>query len=108
VRGAGLIMALIGIGILILIFFFVAILYNYFFARKGLMPMFRDFYECGFKAIPDNRINIDLQYGNILIIFLVYDMEIIFFSPVLVNSNSLTYFSIYTALLVIGVLGLSY
>jgi NADH-quinone oxidoreductase subunit A len=99
---------LIGAGILILIFFLVAVVYGYFFARKGRSPMFRDFYECVFKAIPDNRVDIDIQFSGLMIIFLVYDMEIIFLAPILVNLGSLTYVTVYVVGLVLAILGISY
>ena len=94
-RGVGLIGLLVGAGILILLFFFIAIIYSYFFARKGRSIMFREFYECGFKAIPDNRVDIDIQFSGLMIVFLIYDMEIIFLTPVLVNLYNLSHINLF-------------
>ncbi len=64
-------------------------IYAYFFSRKHRSPSFREFYECGFRAIPDNRVGVDIQYSILALIFLVYDMEIILLVPIFVNLSAL-------------------
>ena len=84
-RGGGLLLLVVGAGLLIIVFFLTTIVYAYLFSRRDRSPLYREFYECGFKAIPDNRVGIDIQYSLIALIFLVYDMEIIILVPILVN-----------------------
>jgi hypothetical protein len=59
-RGAGFFTLMIGVSILILFFYYVTILYAYLFSRNGASSLYRDFYECGFKMIPDMRLGLDL------------------------------------------------
>jgi NADH:ubiquinone oxidoreductase subunit 3 (subunit A) len=89
VRGVGLVFLVVGAGILIIVFFLLTMLYAYFFGRKQRSPMYREFYECGFKATPDNRTGVDIQYSALALIFLVYDMEIILLVPLFVNLSAL-------------------
>ena len=107
-RGVGIIALLIGAGLLAIIFFICTMLYSYLFARKGRSVMFRDFYECGFKAIPDNKINIDIQFSVLLLIFLIYDMEIVILVPIVVNISNLNAFAVLFVFIIIFILGLSY
>ena len=88
-RGAGLWSLVFAAGFLIIIFFGITVIYAYFFSRKHRSPSFREFYECGFRAIPDNRVGVDIQYSILALIFLVYDMEIILLVPIFVNLSAL-------------------
>ena len=38
-------------------------------------------YECGFEAFEDSRMRFDVRYYLVAIIFIVFDLEIAFFSP---------------------------
>lgn len=107
-RGTGLIALILGAGILAVVFFGCTMFYTYFFARKGRSIMFRDFYECGFRAVPDSRVKLDIQYSALALIFLIYDMEIIILVPLLVNLSSLTMFSCIFIIIILVLLGLSY
>ena len=72
------------------------------------MPLYREFYECGFKAVPDTRIAIDVQFSVLGLIFLLYDMEIVILTPILVNGLSLPYVTHVALLAVLVILGFSY
>lgn len=107
-RGAGLLGLILGAGFLIIIFFGITILYAYLFSRRSRSPMYREFYECGFKAIPDNRVGIDIQYSVLCLIFLIYDMEIIILVPVLVNFTHLPIISVLALFIIFFILICSY
>ena len=107
-RGSGLFALVLGAGLFIIIFFGVTMLYAYLFSSKRRLPLFRDYYECGFRAVPDNRLGIDLQYAVIALIFLVYDMELLFLYPIFVNFGGLSFFSAVLVILIFFVLVLSY
>jgi NADH:ubiquinone oxidoreductase subunit 3 (subunit A) len=70
--------------------------------------MYRDFYECGFRMIPDMRAMLDIQFSVIGIIFLVYDMEIVLLTPLLLNILQLPAYNIFLILLILLILGASY
>ena len=70
--------------------------------------MYRDFYECGFRAVPDIRALLDIQFSAVGIIFLVFDMEIVLLTPLLLNVTQLPMHNVLLILLIIGILGASY
>ena len=107
-RGTAVVNLILGAGILVLVFYVLTNLYAYSFSRNGRMPLYREFYECGFKAVPDTRIAIDLQFSVLGLIFLLYDMEIVLLTPILVNGLSLPYATHVALLLVLVILGFSY
>ena len=70
--------------------------------------MYREFYECGFKSIPDIRLNLDLQFSVLCFIFLIYDIEIVLIVPILVNIHSLPLISYIIVWIIIFILIISY
>ena len=82
--------------------------YAHAFSRRGRNLMYRDFYECGFRAVPDIRAMLDIQFSAIGIIFLIYDMEIVLLTPVLLNLVQLPAHNVAAALLILLILGASY
>ena len=70
--------------------------------------MYRDFYECGFRMVPDMRAMLDIQFSVIGIVFLIYDMEIVLLTPMLLNIVQLPAYNIGALLVVLAILGLSY
>mmetsp|Transcript_22592 Transcript_22592/g.10887 ORF Transcript_22592/g.10887 Transcript_22592/m.10887 type:complete len:109 (+) Transcript_22592:247-573(+) len=107
-RGVGILMLIVGVGLFVLIFFFSAVIYTYFFSRGGRSSLSRSFYECGFRAIPDSRINIDIQFSALVLIFLIYDMEIVILVPLLMNLFYLPVVTVLIVLVIFFVLGVSY
>jgi len=107
-RGGGFFTLMIGVGILILFFYYVTLLYAYIFARNGRSTLYRDFYECGFKMVPDIRVGLDLQFSILGFIFLIYDMEIIILVPIIVNIFSLPLLSVINLWFILIILAISY
>ena len=83
-------------------------LYAHAFSRRGRNIMYRDFYECGFRMIPDVRGMLDIQFSAIGLIFLIYDMEIIILTPLLLNVVQLPQYNVFIILLILSILGISY
>lgn len=107
-NGQSILLFTLGILILVLFLHWVTVLYGHFFARQGRNIMYRDFYECGFRMVPDTRFMLDLQFSILGIIFLVYDMEIVLVTPLLVNILQLPFFAPLLVCLIIFILALSY
>jgi NADH:ubiquinone oxidoreductase subunit 3 (subunit A) len=99
---------IISMGIFGVLLFWGSLAYSYFFSRTGKNYNFRDFYECGFKSTSDNRLMIDIQFSITGLIFLVYEMEIVLFVPILLNSHALSFYLIIILFLSFFILGLSY
>lgn len=85
-----------------------SLLYSYFFSKQGRNVLYRDFYECGFRAIPDNRVVLDLHFSAIGLIFLIYEMEVVLFVPIFLNIKSITFILFFILLFSTIILALSY
>jgi NADH-quinone oxidoreductase subunit A len=104
----GIFSSIICIALFSIILYWSSVLYSFFFSRAGKNLLHRDFYECGFRAIVDNNVVLDIHFSIIGIIFLIYEMEIILFVPILLNFYSMS-FSLYIIMLFsLFLLGISY
>lgn len=88
-RGSGIFVLVIGVSILVLFFYCITLLNAHLFARPGRSVMYREFYECGFRMVPDVRVSLDIQFALLCFIFLVYDIEVIILVPLVINLHSL-------------------
>ena len=104
----GIISAFISISIFSFILYWFSILYSFFFSRWGKSVFYRDFYECGFRAVTDNKVVLDIHFSIIGIVFLIYEMEIILFVPILLNAYNISFFFSFVLLFSLFILGLSY
>nr|QIB71971.1 NADH dehydrogenase subunit 3 [Gruberia lanceolata] len=85
-----------------------SLIYSYFFSKQGRNLLYRDFYECGFRAVPDNRVVLDLHFSIVGLIFLIYEMEIILFVPIFLNIKNITFVLFLILFFSIVILALSY
>lgn len=92
----------------VLILFLGSLTFSFYFSRSGRELNYRDFYECGFKAVSDNKSLIEINFSVIGLIFLVYEIEIILFVPLFLNLFNLTYFFLFFSIFSLLVIGLSY
>ena len=72
----------------IIIFVFVAsglsigfIILNFLFSPKNPDPEKLSAYECGFEAFSDSRIEFDVRFYLVAILFIIFDLEIAFLFP---------------------------
>lgn len=91
-----------------LILFLGSYLFSFFFSNMGRNPLYRDFYECGFKSISDSRPVIDIHFSIVGIIFLIYEMEVVIFVPIILNFYNLNIFYIFFLIISFFILGVSY
>jgi NADH-quinone oxidoreductase subunit A len=64
-------------------------------------------YECGFDAFGDARLKFDVRYYLIAILFIIFDLEIVFFFPWAVSLDTtgglgLISMAIFLSLLIVG------
>ena len=64
-------------------------------------------YECGFEAFEDSRMQFDVRYYLVAILFIIFDLEVAFVFPWAVNFRNLgivglTEMGIFIGLLVLG------
>ena len=72
----------------IIIFVFVAlslsigfIILNFLFSPKNPDPEKLSAYECGFEAFGDSRMEFDIRFYLVAILFIIFDLEIAFLFP---------------------------
>jgi len=72
----------------ILIFLFIAlglsigfIILNFIFSPKNPDPEKLSAYECGFEAFSDSRMEFDVRFYLVAILFIIFDLEIAFLFP---------------------------
>ena len=80
----------------IVIFLFVAlglsvgfIVLNFLFSPKNPDPEKLSAYECGFEAFSDSRMEFDVRFYLVAILFIIFDLEIAFLFPWAVSLGSI-------------------
>jgi NADH-quinone oxidoreductase subunit A len=97
----------------IIVFLFIAlflsfgfIFMNYVFSPKNPDPEKLSAYECGFEPFNDSRIEFDIRFYLVAILFIIFDLEIAFLFPwaiSLSNIGALGFWSMMIFLLVLSV-----
>ena len=72
----------------ILVFLFIALItsigfifLNFLFSPKNPDPEKLSAYECGFEAFSDSRMEFDVRFYLVAILFIIFDLEIAFLFP---------------------------
>ena len=104
----GFFINLLFISIFPTILYWLSIIYSIFFSKTGKNIITREFYECGFKAINDNENIIDIQFTIIGLIFLIYEMELVIFTPIFLNFYGLNFILVFYILASMFIIFLSY
>ncbi len=80
----------------IIIFLFIAlalsvgfIFLNFLFSPKKPDPEKLSAYECGFEAFTDSRMEFDVRFYLVAILFIIFDLEIAFLFPWAISLGSL-------------------
>ena len=80
----------------IIIFLFIAIglsvgfiVLNYFFSPKNPDSEKLSAYECGFEAFGDSRMEFDVRFYLVAILFIIFDLEIAFLFPWAISLGNL-------------------
>ena len=80
----------------IIIFLFVAlglsvgfIVLNFLFSPKNPDPEKLSTYECGFEAFGDSRMEFDVRFYLVAILFIIFDLEIAFLFPWAISLGNL-------------------
>jgi NADH-quinone oxidoreductase subunit A len=76
----------------------ILILFNIFFILKDNYSEKLTAYECGFQAFEYSISTFDVKYYIIAVLFLLFDLELIFFIPFLVSVNFIYIYGIFTML----------
>ena len=97
----------------IIIFLFVAltlsvgfVVLNFLFSPKNPDPEKLSAYECGFEAFGDSRMEFDVRFYLVAILFIIFDLEIAFLFPWAIslgNIGSLGFWSMIIFLLILTI-----
>jgi len=97
----------------IIIFIFVAlglsigfVVLNFIFAPRNPDPEKLSAYECGFEAFDDSRMEFDVRFYLVAILFIIFDLEIAFLFPWAIslgNIGSLGFWSMMIFLFILTV-----
>ena len=97
----------------IIIFLFIAlglsvgfIVLNFLFSPKNPDPEKLSAYECGFEAFSDSRMEFDVRFYLVAILFIIFDLEIAFLFPCAIslgNLGPLGYWSMMVFLLILTI-----
>ena len=83
----------------IVIFLFIAlgisigfIVLNFLFSPKNPDPEKLSAYECGFEAFSDSRMEFDVRFYLVAILFIIFDLEIVFLFPWAISLGKIGFF----------------
>ena len=99
----------------IIIFVFVAftlsvgfIVINFLFSPKNPDPEKLSAYECGFEAFDDSRMEFDVRFYLVAILFIIFDLEIAFLFPWAISLGKLGYLGFWSMMIFLFVLTIGF
>ena len=99
----------------IIIFLFIAllistgfILVNYISSPNNPDPEKLSAYECGFDAFDDSRMEFDVRFYLVAILFIIFDLEIAFLFPWAITLGKIGVFGFWSMMLFLAVLTIGF
>ena len=89
-----------------LIFWGLTVIGSFFYKKKNHF-MKKQYYECGFKAISDVNIQINLNFILLCVFLILYDIEFTLLFPILLNFSNVFFFQYFIFLLFVSLILLS-
>jgi NADH-quinone oxidoreductase subunit A len=65
-------------------------------------------YECGFNPFSDSRMEFDIKFYIVAILFIIFDLEISFLFPFSVCLNNITFIGFYSMILFLLILTIGF
>ena len=99
----------------IIIFLFIAllisigfILINFISSPSNPDPEKLSAYECGFDAFDDSRMEFDVRFYLVAILFIIFDLEIAFLFPWAITLGKIGVFGFWSMMIFLGVLTIGF
>ena len=99
----------------IIIFLFVAlglsigfVILNFLFSPKNPDPEKLSAYECGFEAFGDSRMEFDIRFYLVAILFIIFDLEIAFLFPWAISLGSIGALGFWSMMIFLFVLSVGF
>ena len=80
------------------------IVLNYVFAPKKPDPEKLSPYECGFEPFADSRMEFDIRFYLVAILFIIFDLEIAFLFPWAISLGKIGLFGFFSMMIFLGIL----
>ncbi len=91
---------------LLLSFGFVVL--NFAFSPKNPDPEKLSAYECGFEPFNDSRMEFDIRFYLVAILFIIFDLEIAFLFPWAITLGNIGYFGFFSMMLFLFILTIGF
>ena len=99
----------------IIIFFFIAlilsvgfIVINFLASPKNPDPEKLSAYECGFEAFDDSRMEFDVRFYLVAILFIIFDLEIAFLFPWSISLGNIGTLGFWSMIVFLGILTIGF
>ena len=80
------------------------IVLNYVLAPKKPDPEQLSPYECGFEPFEDSRMEFDIRFYLVAILFIIFDLEIAFLFPWAISLGKIGLFGFFSMMIFLGIL----
>ena len=80
------------------------IVLNYILAPKKPDPEKLSPYECGFEPFEDSRMEFDIRFYLVAILFIIFDLEIAFLFPWAISLGKIGLFGFFSMMIFLGIL----
>ena len=81
---------------------------NFAFSPKNPDPEKLSAYECGFEPFNDSRMEFDIRFYLVAILFIIFDLEIAFLFPWAITLGNIGYFGFYSMMLFLFILTIGF
>ena len=81
---------------------------NYLAAPKNPDPEKLSAYECGFEAFDDSRMEFDVRFYLVAILFIIFDLEIAFLFPWAITLGKIGIFGFWSMMFFLGILTIGF
>ena len=81
---------------------------NFAFSPKNPDPEKLSAYECGFKPFNDSRMEFDIRFYLVAILFIIFDLEIAFLFPWAITLGNIGYFGFFSMMLFLFILTIGF
>ena len=81
---------------------------NFAFSPKNPDPEKLSAYECGFEPFNDSRMEFDIRFYLVAILFIIFDLEIAFLFPWAITLGNLGLFGFYSMMLFLFILTIGF
>ena len=84
------------------------ILINYIASPKNPDPEKLSAYECGFEAFDDSRMEFDVRFYLVAILFIIFDLEIAFLFPWAISLSGIGILGFWSMMVFLGILTIGF